>query len=639
MSLKARASKKMRSFDVPVSYRIGESRDRLRDALNVFSNQGRLETRFGRSVYNPTALSGPAISISYFKHANGTRYLIAKTGTTLVSVSNSGAHTTLKTGLSSTTKHRGITWARGASSRHIIAIEGDGLFQFDGTTFTALGQDGPVAPVLATASGSLPNATYVVYLTYYSSVTGFESNPGAASVSITTSSQGLGVSSIPVTATNATIDKVRIYLKNIAIADDPIYAGEISLGVTTFAISSLPVSTDSYPLANAKPLSGGGKFLTEFNRRLVYAGNSSFRNDVFFSEPDIPDAFNDGTADDRLILYPIYDGEVTGIATGLYNNTVLDPYLVIFKYRSIHIYSEIGGEGKLIPISKDVGCVSHDTIQVINGDVYFLSTQGWRWIVNGNLAQKTETGTAKKTVLSLGNGDIDDVFTSPGYAYEINKSRMSDAFSVYYATLDQYMTWVAEGAENDFNKTYVYEYKVGGFKPYQFKTPATCACIGEDTNGKEVVFMGDANGRIYVHSTDEARSDDDENGDDSDIVSFALLAWFDGDDYDSTFNFRELLLKRIAGAGGLEVRAWLNYSLDEVGNTYIYENAQAGFVLDTSKLDEDEFGNDSRTVITGRADINLCAENILIGFYQTGQGKNIGLIGSQLDFNSNGNRN
>jgi hypothetical protein len=636
MPLNLRASKKLRSFDLPVSYKIGESRDRLRDALNVFSNQGRLETRFGRSVYNPTALSGSVKSISFFKHANGSRYLLAKVGTTLVSVSSTGAHTTLKTGLSSTTKHRGITWARGASSRHIIAIEGDGLFQFDGTHFTQLGQAGPAAPILSTASGSLTNGTYVVYLTFYSSLTGFESNRGAASVPITTSSQGLGLSGIPTTAANATIDKVRIYLKNTASADDPIYAGEVSLGTTTFEINANPVSTDSHPLANAAPLSGGGKFITEFNRKLVYAGNSTFKNDVFFSEEDLPDAFNDGTAPDRLVLYPIYDGEITGIATGLYNNTVLEPYLVIFKYRSVHIYSEIGGpeNGKLIPISKDIGCVSHDTIQVKNGNVYFLSANGWRVIENGRIVNDQKGNPA-----TLGLTDIDDIFTSPGYTYEINKARLADTFSVYYATLDQYMTWVAEGADNNFSKSYVYEFKVGGFKPYQFNTPATCACMGEDTNGKEVVFMGDDNGRIYTHSTAEARSDDDANGDDQDIIAFAALSWLDGDDYDSSFNFRELLLKRIAGAGNLEVRAWLNYSLNEASNTYTYENARTGFVLDSSMLDSGEFGDDDRTVLTGRADINLCGENILIGFYQTGQGVNIGLIGAQLDFNKNGNRN
>jgi hypothetical protein len=639
MPLARRASKKMRSFDLPVSYKIGETRERLRDALNVYSNQGRLETRFGRSRYNPTGLGGSVKSLSFFKHANGTRYLIAKIGTTLVSVSNSGAHTTIKTGLSADTKHRGITWARGVSSRHIIAVEGDGLFQWDGTNFTQLGQDPPTAPTLATATGTLPDGTYKVYITYYSSTTGFESNASLPTAGITTSSQGLGISSIPATAANATIDKVRIYLKNTASADDPVYAGEVSLGTTTYEISESPVSTETYPLSNAKPLSGGGKYFTEFNRKLVYAGNGTYKNDVFFSEIDLPDAFNDGTGPDRLVLNPIYDGHITGIATGLYNNTVLNPYLVIFKERSTHIYSEINGEGNLIPISQEIGCVSHDTIRVKNGNVFFLSTSGWRAIENGRLVLGGNSNNSKDNPITLGLGDVDDIFTSPGYIYEANKSRLSDAFSVYYSTLDQYFTWIAEGAENDFTKAYVYEFKLGGFKPYSFHSPATSACVGEDTNGKEVVFMGDDNGYVYTHSINEERSDDDENGDDQNIYAFAQMTWQDGDDFDASFNFRELIIRRVAGNASMDVKAWINFSLDEIGDTFVYENPREGFVLDVSELDSGSFGSDDRTILTARADINRTGENILLGFYQNSQGVSLGLVAAQLDYSRNGNRN
>lgn len=640
MSLRRKAVKKLRSFDLPVSYRVGETRDRLRDALNVFSNQGRLETRFGTSRYNPTGLGGEVLSISFFKHANGSKYLIAKVGATLYAVSNSGAHTTLKTGLSSTTKHRGITWARGVSSRHIIAIETDGLFQFDGTTFTELGQSGPAAPSLTTATGTLTNGTYKVYLTYYSSTTGFESNPGPASTGITTTAQGLGLSAIPTTATNATIDKIRIYLKNTGSADDPVFVDEISLGTATYIISAPPVSTTSYPLTNAKPLSGGGKYLTEFNRKLVYTGNGTYRNDVFFSEEDVPDAFNDGTGPDRLVLSPIYDGSVTGIATGLYNNTVLEPYLAIFKERSIHIYSEIGGSdnGKLIPISDRIGCVSHDTIKVKNGNIYFLSANGWRVIENGRLVVGGAGNNSKDNPATLGLGDIDDIFTSPGYIYEANKSRLSDAFSVYYSTLDQYMTWIAEGGENNFAKTYVYEYKIPGFKPYQFYSPATCACIGEDSASREVVYFADANGFVYTHSTAEGRSDKDLSDVEQIIPAFAMLTWMDGDDNDSSYNWRELILKRVGGNGTLEVRAFVNYSVDE-DSSFLYTTNSQGFTLDVDSLDTGILKEEGRSVETSRADINKCGENILLGFYQNALSANIALVSAQVEYQRNGNRN
>jgi hypothetical protein len=731
MPLQQKAVQKLRSFDLPVSYKVNESRPRLRDALNVFSNQGRLETRFGRSLL--ASLGTSILSMSYFKTAAGVKYIIAKVGTEIKAYNiNTNSTSTIKTGLSSTTKHRGFTWIKGSTSRHIISVESDGLFQFNGTTFTQLGQNAPSAPTVAAHSttGSLPFGTYNVYLTYYSSTTGFESNKSAASsdviisaqkiiqdltyaakldgalgnlitvtytaggvlgsetitvtnnainvtiasgattanqiktlidknssaaalVSVTVSGTGttaqtavaataltggqqsINVTNLPATADNATIDKVRLYYKNASSVDDPVYVTEFALGTTSYMISAESESSTTAPIANAAPLSGGGKYLTDFNRKLVYAGNGTYKNDVFFSEEDLPDAFNDGTADDRLVLSPLYDGEITGLATGLYSNSVLDPYLVVFKKRSTHIYSEISGEGKFVPISDKIGCVSHESIVVKNGNIYFLSDQGPRAIENG-LIVRNEMGNPA----ILGDGDIDDIFRQPGYVYEVNRSQMQNAFSVYYSTLDQYMTWVSEGSSTSFDKTYVYEYQLGGFKPYKFYSPSVAACVGEDSSGDEVVFMADSNGAVYTHSTKESRSDDDYLGAAQTIDAFAMLTWMDGDDMDASYNFRELILRRVASEEDLTVKTWINYNLGNL-EQYSYDfagNDEGGPVFDVSEWDEAVY-SDERTIITRRADINRCGENILIGFYQNELNANLNLVAAQLEFNRNGNRN
>lgn len=630
--LKSKRAKKYRSFDLPVSYRIAEQRERLRDALNVFSNQGKLETRFGRSRYNPTALPGAVLSLSYFEDKDGEKFLLAKVGDTIYSVSSSGAHTTLKTGLSETSRHRGLTFARGESSRHIISVEDDGLFQFDGTDFTILGQTPPTAPTVATTTGGLTNGTYRVALTFYASKTGFETNVGTYSSTVTTSSQGILVTDIPITAANETIDKVRVYLKTDASVNPGVFVTELSLGTASYTIANNPGSTDVPPLANALPLTGGGRFITEFNRSLVYAGNSTYPNDIFFSEQDLPDAFNDGAEEGRLVLYATLDGAITGLATGLYNNSVLDPFLVVFKKRSTHIYSEINGEGKFVPISREIGCVSHETICVKNGAIYFLSEQGWRSIVNGQFVNN-EMGNP----VTLGGGDIDDIFRTPGYSYEANRTQISNAFSVYYSALDQYMTWIAEGANTDFTKTYVYEFRVGGFKPYQFNSPATAACIGQENFG-EVVYMADADGVIYSHSTSESRSDENADGEAESYEAFASLTWLDGDDLDSSYNYRELILRRMAGGGDLTAKVALSFDYDP-SLELPYTSPVTGFVLDVSKLDIDPFGTTERSVTTSRADINRVGENITVTFYQNGLDLNLGLVGVQLEFSKNGNRN
>ena len=638
MPLNLKAAKKFRSFDLPVSFLINETRERFRDALNVFSNQGRLETRFGTSLYLETLLGGPVLSLSFFKNASGTRYLLAKVGTTLYSVQPTGAHTAIKTGLTATTKHRGRTWARGSSSRHIIAIEEDGLFQWDGTDFTQLGQDPPVDHTVTATSGTVANGQYRVHLTYYSSITGFESNSSFSDpitvYSAGAPSVGILVDDIPVTADNATIDKILVYLEDMGSPDDPYFVAELNLGETNYTITENPDSVETRPLSNAKPLAGGGKFLTEFNGKLVYSGNDTFRNDVYFSEPDLPDAFNDGLGPDRLVHYAKGDGEVTGLATGLYNNSVLDPYLVIFKARSIEIFSGISGEERAVQISSQIGCVSHDSIIVKNGNVYFLSDNGWRMISNGSLVMDD-----KKNAITLGDGDIDDIFRQPGFSYEINKAQANNTFSVYYSTLDQYMTWVPEGASTDLSKTYVYEFKIGGFKPYQFCSPSTAACIGEDSSGAEVVFMADANGAIYTHSVKEQRTDVDHLGTQQLIDAYALFPWLDGDDMDASYNFRELLLKRITGSGKMLVRGWVNYEIDSFGEDLVFDSPETGFTLDIDKLDEGKLQEAGRTIETERADINQSGENLMLGFFQKEANSSLGLISCQIEFSKNGNRN
>jgi hypothetical protein len=629
--LQKKSIKKYRSFDFGVSYRVGENRERLKDALNVFTNQGRLSSRYGRSLWLENLLGGPVLSLSFFKNSSGTRYLLAKVGTVLYRVNPTGSHTSIKTGLSAGTKHRGITWARGSTSRHIISIEEDGLFQWDGTTFTQLGQDPPEGHTVAITAGTM-TGTFRIHLTYYSSTTGFESN-STASDPIVLTADGIFIDDIPNTADNATIDKIRIYLEDTASPDDPLFCDEISLGTTSATVGSLPTSAETRPLSNAKPLYGGGKYLVEFNHRLVYAGNSSFKNDVFFSEADLPDAFNDGNGPDRLVIYAGGNGEITGLATGLYNNSVLDPYLVIFKKRSTEVYSEISGEGRSVVISSEIGCVSHETIKVKNGNVFFLSDHGWRVIENGRLLTKDGNPA------TLADGDVDDIFRQPGFTYEINKAQANNAFSVYYSTLDQYLTWVPEGASTDLLKTYCFEFKTNSFKPYQFQSASTAACIGEDASGFEVVYMGDANGGIYTHSVNESQaSDDDSTGTESAINAFAILPWLDGDDMDSSYNWRELILRRVSGSGNMVARAFVNFSLDESASLD-FLSEQSGFVLDVDKLDEGILQEAGRGIETSRADINLCGENLAIGFYQQAVGTSLELVSAQVECNKNGNRN
>lgn len=629
MPLNLRASDKIRKFNVPVSYRIHDRSGKFLDARNVISTQDRLDTRYGSSRYNLNALPGAPQSLSFFAKTNGESYIVAKVGTSLWSVSENGANTEIKTGLTATTVHRGDT----ENDRHIISIGQDGLFAWDGTIFTQLGQAAPVAPSVALSSGgSLTDATlYQVALTYYASSIGFESNKvESAQLTTTTGNQTIAVTNIPATAVNGFIDRVYIYLKK-TIGGEYLFVDDVALGTTSYNINEDTLSSQTPPTKNALPPTSG-KFMAFFNRKLVVYGLTDFPNEGRFSEEDLPDAFNDG--DDALVLPIPGKGPGTGLSVGLFSDSVLDPYLVFFKRKSLHIYSEIGGNQKLVSFY-NAGCVSHETIKEKNGNLYFLSEGGWRVISNGRLVVNDQGEP-----VTLGDGDIDDIFKSTGFAYEINRQGMANAFSVYYEPLDQYITWVSEGTNAAYTKAYVYEFDVGGFKPYEFELPATCACVAEDSQGRDIVLFGTAEGYLIKHSINEARSDVDIAGNAVAIDAYAILPWVPDDgDFDASYNYRELILKAIVSEYDLTVKTFLdyNFSLVEEG-IYTFTDPNDGFVLDESELDVDSFG-DERAIKTTRSDINRVGESIAIGFYQSIVGANIGLISMQVDSSKNGNRN
>lgn len=632
MPLNLRAIKKVKRFNLPLSYRIYERGMKLIEARNVISTQDRLDTRFGTSRFNSVAFTGPILSLSSFVKTDGSIYQIAKVGTVLYSVSTTGAHTVIKTGLTSTTKHRGIT----ENDRHIIAIENDGLFSWNGTTFTQLGQAAPGTLTAAIAAGGSLTDTdqYQAAITFYASGIGFESNALSSTV-VTASGANLRVAltNIPATASNALVDKVRIYLKNVTNDTDFLFITEQNLGTTSYNIDSESTSIETPPENNGAPLSGGGKYMGFFNSRLVYSGNSSFKNDVFFSEEDLPDAFNPN--DDQTTLVIPGQGDVTGLGVGLYGDSHLDPFICIFKRKSTHLYSELGGIAKLTMLSSEIGCVSHDTIQVKNGAVYFLSEDGWRAIVDGRII-RNEQGDP----ITLGNGDIDDIFSNPGFVYEVNRSTMDDAFSVYYPTLDQYMTWVGEGSNTAFSKCYAYEFQSRGFKAHEFPTIATCACLTEDSVRRPIVIWGTSSGYIIKHSINESRSDVDNNNTETSIDAYAVLPWGgDDEDFDATYNFRELILRAIVNSGTLTVKTFLNFNFANLADSeFTFPDPNSGFVLDISQLDVGVFG-DERSIVTSRADINRVGESLAIGIYQNELDTNIGLVSLQLDVSKNGVRN
>jgi hypothetical protein len=545
MGVKQKALQTLKRLTLPVSYRLSDENG-LIDARNVFDSKGVMETRYGTKLYNTTSLGGTVLSMSFYKTNNGAIYKLAKVGTTLYSVAGSGAHTAIKTGLSPVTKHRGVT----TGNRHIMAIEGDGLFSFNGTTCTPLGQLPPTTLTAAiSAGGSLTANTYQVGITFYSSTTGFESNQfNSAQCVAAAGNLQISISAIPTTAANAAIDTVRIYLKNVTTAGAYLFSGSVALGVSTYTITANSISTITPPVINDAPLSGGGKYVAVFGKKLAYAGNSTYLSDVYLSNNYLPDAFDSTSS--QIVLKAEGQGPITGLAVGFYSTSFLSPYLVIFKKNAITIYSELYANPNQVQLDTSVGCVSAETIRVRNGNVYFMSENGWYMIDNG-VIQKTDQGLP----LSLGGGAIDDVFSRRGWSLQLQSSLYSSCFSVFYSTLNHYMTFVADGVNSTFLKAYVYEERIAGFRVFSFKTAFTCATEGEDDSGNQCIFMADTAGSIYTYSVINPRHDENSAAVSQSIPAYAILPYFSPEDCSSTYNFRTLIVRAIGGGSTINIHA------------------------------------------------------------------------------------
>lgn len=249
MPLSRRAIKKARNFNIGVSYRVAEKGDKFLDARNVISLQNRLDTRYGMSRYNAASVGSSINSLSFFTKSDDTNYCIAKAGTTIYRVPTTGASTTLKSSLTSTTKHRGIT----GNDRHFVSMEADGLYSYNGTTFTQLGQAAPTTLTATIAAGGslIDTDVYQVQITFYASTIDFETN-AYSSGNVTTAGANLTVAltNIPATAANALIDKVRIYLKNVSNNSAALYIAEINIGTTTYNITAESTSSRVPPTVN-----------------------------------------------------------------------------------------------------------------------------------------------------------------------------------------------------------------------------------------------------------------------------------------------------------------------------------------------------------------------------------------------------
>lgn len=121
-----------------------------------------------------------------------------------------------------------------------------------------------------------------------------------------------------------------------------------------------------------------GRYIASYNNQMFLGGRLDLPNSVAWSAPESPEYWSPS-------LFSITTQSPNGDSvTGLKQSNEV---MAIFEERAIHIISgDIANNNiRVDTITKDIGCVSHHTIQEVRGSLYFLSDRGVWSTTSGQL--------------------------------------------------------------------------------------------------------------------------------------------------------------------------------------------------------------------------------------------------------------
>ena len=162
----------------------------------------------------------------------------------------------------------------------------------------------------------------------------------------------------------------------------------------TFFAKEITVSGTVYP-----------KFCVIHDKHLVVAGAATAPNTIYYSGTNDIDDFTT-TGSGSIVL----DDKVVGIRS-FRDDLMIFCVNSIYKLQNINDSSNI----RIVPVTKNVGCMDGNSIQEIAGDLVFLSPDGLRTIAGTTRIGDVELGSVSRAIQSIiGNiaEEIDDFVVS-----------------------------------------------------------------------------------------------------------------------------------------------------------------------------------------------------------------------------------
>ena len=243
----------------------------------------------------------------------------------------------------------------------------------------------------------------------------------------------------------------------------------------------------------------GVKYITIHDKHLIAAGVEDNLSTIFYSATLDPTSFS-GTGSGSIVL----EDQIEGIR-GFRNELYIFCTNSIFKLININDSSNVA----IVPVTKNVGCLSGYSIQEIGGDLIFLAPDGLRTVAGTARIGDIELGTVSKAIqpeLNTLAQSIDDFRITSVVIREKSQYRL------FYTNLS-----TAAAGQRGIIGTL----RQNGFEWSETQgLEVTEIGSGFDSSGVEKYYHGNNTGYVYVHDSG------------NDFDGTAILARYSTPDYD-----------------------------------------------------------------------------------------------------------
>ena len=222
----------------------------------------------------------------------------------------------------------------------------------------------------------------------------------------------------------------------------------------------------------------GVKHVTVHDKHLIAAGVEDNLNTVFFSGTLDPTDFT-STGSGSIAL----EDQIKGIKS-FRDELFIFCENSIFKLQNINNSSTIA----IIPVTKNVGCLSGHSIQEIAGDLIFLAPDGLRTVAGTARIGDVELGTVSSNIQNIVSNLAESI-----NIFTIN--------SVVLREKSQYrLFYTNTGASDTTQRGIIGTLRPNGFEWSETRgLEVTAIGSGFDSSGIEQYYHGDTNGNVYLH--------------------------------------------------------------------------------------------------------------------------------------------